>query len=462
MIQTLRMRLTLWIAFGFGCLALVVFLTAYYMVQYQLLHEADIDLQDTVQEFAERLKTGGMKALKVEIDSETASHGEDVFFARFVDQQGEIQAEELPRTWAFAIPKVDQSKHGLQWFDIDTDLDGGPVRLVAMAIPNHGWLEIGMSLADYELQMDKMGAVFAFSLLIMALLGILAGWLQLRTVFYNVEQVRSTAVGISEGNLSSRVELRGQGKELSDLTFAFNTMLDRIQLLMREMRDVSDHVAHDLRTPVSRMRGVAETCLTMHHKSLESQARKQAEVLGIVVDEAGKLGEMINTMLEITQTDAGLIHYQQSHINLAEVLREAHDLFQSVAEDAGIVFSMDLPVGDLLVTGNRTRLQRVVSNLIDNALKFSSAGGHVNLSAGIDQDTLFVRIRDHGTGISPTDMEYIFDRFYRADQSRNKPGNGLGLSYAASIIHSHGGDIQVKSAIGEGSTFIVLLPLHKT
>jgi len=456
-IQTLRLRLTLWHASFFGALALVVFVIAYYMVSHQLLHAIDVDLQDTAQEFAERLKVGGTIALKKEIDSETASHGENMFFARLLDEKARTRIEQLSRTWAFPIPQPDQSKQNMQWFDVGTDMRGGPARLLALPIPGSGWIEVGLSLTEYEAQMHQMRTVFALSLLVMVLLGVFVGWLQLRTVFRSVEQVRHAAIGISEGELNHRVELKGQGQELSDLANAFNTMLDRIQLLIGEMRDVSDHIAHDLRTPVSRIRGLAETSL-IKNKNVPSS---QAEALATIVEEAEQLGEMINTMLEITQTDAGLIDQQQECVGLAALLHEVHDFFLPAAEDAGISFSIDLPDQHLQVLGNRMRLQRAISSLIDNSLKFSDEGGQVSLTTEIAGDVLLVHIRDEGIGISTEDMDHIFERFYRSDQSRNKLGNGLGLSYAMSIIRSHGGNIEVESSIGIGSTFTIRLPLEK-
>jgi len=461
MIKTLRLRLTLWHAFFFGLSALFVFLIAYYMVSNQLLHEVDSDLQDTVQEFAERLKIGGIDALKIEIDSETESHGDDAFFARFLDQKRQLKIEQLSPKWKLSIPKIDTNKLGLQWSDLDTDLDGGPVRLLTLAVPGFGWIEIGMSLADYDLRMEKMSTVFALSMSVMVVIGVFAGWLQLKSVFQSMESVRYTAISISEGDLSSRVEAGSRGKELSDLTNSFNTMLDRIQSLLEEMRDVSDHVAHDLRTPVSRIRGLAETCITTHHKSLRSQVLRQTETLGIIVEESDQLGEMINTMLDISQTDAGLINQQRESVDLTLILREAYELFQPVAKDAGIIFSITQSDQCLTVEGDRTRLQRAISNLIDNALKFTSLDGHVSLSSGINNDLLYVCVRDTGVGIAKADMEHIFDRFYRSDYSRSKPGNGLGLSYAKSIICSHGGDILVESYIGKGSKFTISLPLKR-
>jgi len=458
-IKTLRLRLTLWHAGLFGMLALIVFMMAYYIISHQLLRAVDVDLKDTAQEFAERLTVGGIPALQLEIDSETASHGTDIFFARFVDQHGNIQAEHLSPTWLFPIPRPMRTHQQLQWFHVGEDMDGGPVRLLALPVTGLGWIEIGLSLSEYATQMHQIRTVFALALLVMVALGVLAGWLQLRTVFRSVEQVRRTAIDISEGELSRRVELAEKGSELSDLANAFNKMLDRIQLLLGEMRDVSNHIAHDLRTPVSCIRGLAETSLTAAYQSAEHQTKAQTEALATIVEEADQLGEMVNTMLEIAQTDAGLINQQQEQIDLVILLHDACELFQPVAEDAGMKLTIDAPDHALMVTGNKARLQRAIANLIDNALKFSHAEDHIELIAETDQNSMCIHIRDHGIGISADDRSHIFERFYRSDQSRTKPGNGLGLSYAMSIIRSHGGTIDVTSTPGHGSTFTVRLPL---
>jgi signal transduction histidine kinase len=326
--------------------------------------------------------------------------------------------------------------------------------VLALKIPKYGWIEVGLSLMDYEAQMHKIRIVFAMALLVMVVLGVLVGWLQLRSVFQSVEKVRSTAIGISKGDMSRRVELANNGQELSDLAESFNSMLDRIQLLLKEMRDVSDHIAHDLRTPVSRIRGMAETALMTGEK----MSNMQTDAFSTIVDEANQLGEMINTMLEISQTDAGLVQQQHEVVNLSVILHEGHDLFLPVAEDAGVTLSIVSPIYPMKVKGSKIHLQRAIANLIDNAIKFSPESSHISLSTEQDNDNFIIHICDDGIGISPEDKAHIFDRFYRSDQSRSKPGNGLGLSYSMSIIRNHGGNINDTSAIGEGSTFIVTLP----
>jgi len=292
----------------------------------------------------------------------------------------------------------------------------------------------------------------------MVVLGVLAGWLQLRTVFRSVEQVRSIALGISEGKLDRRIELDGNGQELSDLANAFNKMLDRIQLLLKEMRDVSDHIAHDLRTPVSRIRGLAESSLLKN--GIATDVKDDA--LAAIVEESDHLSEMINTMLEIAQTDSGLAHIGMNSIDIAALVADACELFLPVAEDAGISMAVDTGRTPVEISGDAARLQRVIANLLDNAIKFTGAGGHIRCHVKSSDHVACLTISDTGMGISAEALPHLFERFYRADNSRSTPGNGLGLSYADSVIRAHGGEISIRSRPGQGTTVAVQLPLSLT
>lgn len=456
LIKTLRLRLTLWHAGGFAALALVVFVLAYAMVSRQLLHAIDVDLKDTAQEFSERLTVGGIAALQGEVDSETASHGENTFFARFLDRHGQIPVEHLSATWRFSIPRPDPHGQPLQWLDVGQGATGGPVRVLALSVADMGWIEIGLSLAEYHSQMHQIRSVFALALLIMVILGVLAGWLQLRSVFRSVAQVRNTAISISNGELDRRIELHNSGQELSDLANDFNMMLDRIQRLLGEMRDVNDHVAHDLRTPISRIRGLAESALFKNEATTETKD----EALAAIIEESDHLTEIINTMLEIAQTDSGLAHIDMNTVDIAALVADACELFMPVAEDAGISMTLDTDDDAVEISGDAARLQRVVANLLDNAIKFTSAGGHIRCRIESSDHTARLIITDTGIGISAEALPHLFERFYRADNSRSTPGNGLGLSYARSIIRAHGGDITICSQTGEGATVSVQLPLQ--
>ena len=167
---------------------------------------------------------------------------------------------------------------------------------------------------------------------------------------------------------------------------------------------------------------------------------------------------LINSLLEITRTEAGLAGLNTDQVELGEELRRAHELFQPLAEDLGIEFALELPEKPLYVAADRVKLQRVFSNLIDNALKFSDPGGRVAIGLAAGEKTAVVTVSDTGCGISESDLPHIFDRLYRCDASRSRPGSGLGLTLAAAIVRAHGGTIEAASTPGKGSVFTVTLP----
>jgi signal transduction histidine kinase len=177
-----------------------------------------------------------------------------------------------------------------------------------------------------------------------------------------------------------------------------------------------------------------------------------------VVEESDRLVGMINTMLELAHTESGIADFSMEPVDVGQVLRDAYELFQPVAEDEGIRFEIDLPQEALIVSGDVTRLQRVLANLLDNAIKYTEAGGRVRLEAKRNKPDVTVSVIDSGIGISGADLPHIFERFYRHDRSRSTPGSGLGLTLALAFARAHGGDITVTSAPGEGATFTVTLP----
>jgi signal transduction histidine kinase len=230
-------------------------------------------------------------------------------------------------------------------------------------------------------------------------------------------------------------------------------MVDRIQTLLTEIKEMSDNIAHDLRSPLTRIRGTAEVTLTTG-KSLEDYENMAAST----IEDCDRLLDMINTMLLISKTEAGVEKPAGEEVDIAALIRRACDLFSSIAEDKNLGLSYDAPE-KTLVRGDPRMLQRMLSNILDNAVKYTPSGGKIAVAlTGAKNQHVVISIRDTGVGISSADLNRIFERFYRCDQSRSQPGTGLGLSLARAIARAHGGDIAVKSAVGQGSTFTIMLP----
>jgi len=453
MIKTLRLRLTLWHAVIFGSMALGIFVFAYMAVSNQLSESLSEDLQNTALEFSDLYRMGDIKALQAEIDRERLFHANELFYARLLNANGKIIMQSIPMGWVLPPPEPDAKLVHRQWFEVAVNQQGELATVIAVPTRDHGWIQLGLSQRKQTAQLKHIRDNFGWALVVIILVGIMTSWWQVSRALAGVDRVRRTAIDIGEGAFDQRLALEGHGQELIELADAFNRMLDKIQQLLGEMRDVSDNIAHDLRTPVTRIRGIAEAALML---SAGDDCENQ-QPLAEVIDECDRLSAMINTMLEIAQSDSGALRLERKPVDMAALLHDVCDLFSPVAEDADIDLKLELNAAHLMVSGDQSRLQRLMANLVDNAIKFSPKGGNVRLTACKEGDFISLFVIDNGIGIAEKDMAHIFDRFYRSDRSRSTPGNGLGLSYAKSIATAHGGDIQIQSQPGRSTSVCVTL-----
>lgn len=281
---------------------------------------------------------------------------------------------------------------------------------------------------------------------------ILVGWLVLSKAMGRMYAVTQAALSISSTSLDQRVVQSGHNDEIDKLAKAFNGMLDRIESLVRGMTEVTDNVAHDLRSPLTRMRVTAESFLVS--KKADAAARQTAEQIIVEID---RLLTMVNTILEIRAMDTGLVKASLVSIDVADVVRRACELFGIVAEEKNITVHLHNSE-PAVIRGDLFRLERVFANLMDNAIKYTPFGGRIDVAVHNQQQAVQVSIADKGAGIDPKALKRIFERFYRADASRHTPGLGLGLSLAESIVKAHGGSITVQSELWKGSIFTVILP----
>jgi signal transduction histidine kinase len=220
------------------------------------------------------------------------------------------------------------------------------------------------------------------------------------------------------------------------------------------IKEMTDNIAHDLKSPITRIRGQAEIALTGGGSSADLETMAAS-----AVEECDRLLEMINSMLFISRTDAGVTQPELKEIDIAAVIRDACGLFQSLAEEKRIDLTWDAP--EYIETKGDIRLvQRMLANLLDNAISYTPRGGWAKVSLRLNPDrSLLITVENSGGGISEKDLPHIFERFYRGDPSRSHPGAGLGLTFARAVARAHGGDITASSS-SAGSTFTVNLPAH--
>ncbi|WKZ45045.1 MAG: HAMP domain-containing sensor histidine kinase [Anaerolineales bacterium] len=247
-------------------------------------------------------------------------------------------------------------------------------------------------------------------------------------------------------------------REVQDLTNAFNSMVARVESAQRSQRDFVADVSHELKTPLTSIQGFAQSLLDGTAESPE--ARRQAAQ--VIYDEAGRMHRMALDLLDLARLEAGTADLNMSPVEAGALLRGVAEKFSLQVQKANVALQVDVPEGLPVLIGDGDRLSQVFTNLVDNALKFTSAGGRVTLSAREDGGAIQFEVADSGVGVESEALPRLFDRFYQADPSRarnDRHGAGLGLAIAREIVQAHGGKIGVRSSVGHGTTFTIRLPL---
>lgn len=299
-------------------------------------------------------------------------------------------------------------------------------------------LLVGRDIDDLDAFAQRIRIALSLGLvLIFALAGVASFSVTRRTVG-RIEAINATSRDIMHSGLGRRIPLRGTRDEWDDLAVNLNSMLDRIEALMAEVKQVTDNVAHDLRTPLARMRGRLEKALS-HRRDTDSD---QALISDILTDLEDVL-RLFSSLTRISQIEANDRTAGFGLVNLATVASEVVELFDAAAEEKGTHIELTAD-RSMLVMGDRDLLFEAISNLVDNSIKYSCTGGRVTVELNRNDDDTILTVADNGPGIPAGEYQYVLKRFYRLEQSRRTPGNGLGLSLVDAVARLHGARIEMR------------------
>jgi heavy metal sensor kinase len=461
--RSIRFRLTVWYA---GLLAglLLLFGSSVYI---GLSHYLDVTLGESLskqaRQIGETLLVNIAQSGEPYVIDEIREHFAPEINARFIrvtkSDGSVLYLSGTPRDASFdpaEFPPPDVSHPMSQG---ERSLRGGDVMISAVPFTARDGapflIEVGASMRQSESVLHGLLLTFAFGLPVVVAVAITGGYLLMRQALLPVGEITRSAEQLTSRNLSERVPVAATGDELEDLASALNRMIARIEHSFRHVNRFTADASHELRTPLTILRGELETIAQLPQVPPDVR-----DTIGSALEETERLSRIVESLLAISRLDAGEAFAIRERFDFAQLVAGTVEQMRLLAEDKHIVLSCDAP-SPVEVVGDSGRLKQVIVNLLDNAIKYTRAGGSVRAMVRSENGYAIFEIADDGVGIPEAALSHVFERFYRVDKARSRQmgGAGLGLSIVKSICAAHGGEVDVESREGSGSRFTVRLPL---
>ena len=452
---TMRFRLAWWYALIFVASSAMIVALTYFLLASALRQYDHQIIQTTLLEFATAYARGGVPGLSREIQRTQSSGAAGPLFVRVGGRQNVVFLS-MPEGWrGFDLSQL--SEPGLtgeqSWATLNTGVPGAEILEVASVRLADGTLfQVGRSTARRTELLSRFRRLLLFDAATIILVGLVGGAMLTWSAMQPVRALTETVRGIMQtGRTSARVPVQEPGDALGDLSALVNAMLDRIDAVVSGMRGALDNVAHDLRTPMARLRGTAESALA----SQDPEVLRGA--LADCLEESDRIMAMLSTLMDISEAETGTMAIRLEPTDIPGLVQQTVELYEDLAEEHGLKIRVDIPA-DLVVPLDRNRMRQVLANLLDNAVKYTPSGGSIDINARSDDGWVLIAVADTGVGIAADELPHIWDRLYRGDKSRSTRGLGLGLSLVRAIVEAHGGQVHAASTPGAGSRFELRLP----
>ncbi len=463
---TIRTKLTLWYAGSVGIISLIGTLLLYWGFVYVSSRSVDIFLREEAEALGNYLslspRANAQTYIAQLVAEKDAFSGHDKY-VQIRNDRGEVTERSANLAGiVLPLPRQDGTQPREEVFVTVSLPEALPMRVITLPVSSPSgdtlFVQEGVSLEGEYTFLRHLRTMLFFFLPGMLGLSILSGRLIARKVLQPIETMTREARTIEVQDLNRRLPVANPQDEIGQLVDVLNSLLARLEGAFAQMRQFSADAAHELRTPLAVLRCGMEVVAARARSVEEYQ-----EALGAAIEEVSRLSRVVDNLFTLARADAGSQEFAWKPVDLRELLYEVYEQAELITEAKGLSVSVHTD-GEVFIHGDCLRLKQLFLNLVDNAVKYTSAGGSIHLAVECEAHWAKVVVEDSGIGIPPEALPHIFARFYQVDKARSRDGTGggLGLSICQWVAQAHGGEITVRSRVGSGSTFIVSLPMPST
>lgn len=435
LLSTTAFRLSLIYAVVFSFIAAIALVFAYWFSAKQISQQTDDRLQLESNVLLSKYYTGSFADLNRKIQRRTKTAGQEFFIYSLISRR----QHDFFKHISPALPK-NRSVYATLPIDELTHISPAPgrdqnARVLITPLQNDYQLLVGTDLSEQAYLLNQIATILFFAILVIFTASLLGGsWIGHR-VIKRLDVIRRTAKEIIDGDLSQRIPIHEQQDEYDKLSLVLNQMLGQLESSMQSMREVTDNLAHDLRNPLNRLRHRLET---IQYQQADSNNYQQE--LATAIEEVDAIVATFNALLNIAQIESNAQHEHWVDVDISDLINDLGELYTLVAEEKHISLAYQTE-NNLILQGDKQLLAQSISNLLENAVKYTPEGGKLTLTAHQENKQLIITVSDSGIGIPQDQYENVFKRFTRLDNVRNTPGNGLGLSLVKAVADMHNAQI---------------------